>query len=158
MILFYTLLFIAQSFAEPVRGNLIPQQSILADGGKKGNGNAGSGSKPSQNTPRSTSPNTLNQSATSTNPPPKQEPVCEHMINGMVYLNVVNLPVTDIIKRIACYTKRNFILTEELKGQVTIIAHEPVTVNQAYEAFVSALERLGYTTVEIGKNTKVVRT
>ena len=44
------------------------------------------------------------------------------MINGMVYLNVVNLPVTDIIKRIACYTKRNFILTEELKGQVTIIA------------------------------------
>ena len=34
MILFYTLLFIAQSFAEPVGGNSIPQQSILADGGK----------------------------------------------------------------------------------------------------------------------------
>ena len=85
--------------------------------------------------------NTLNQNATSNASSPTQEPVCEHMINGMVYLNVVNLPVTDIIKRIACYTKRNFILTEELKGQVTIIAHEPVTVNQAYEAFVSALER-----------------
>ena len=84
MILFYTLLFIAQSFAEPVRGDSIPQQSILADGGKKGNGNASSGSNPSQNTPRSASPNTLNQNATSTNPPPKQEPVCEHLINGMV--------------------------------------------------------------------------
>ena len=34
MILFYTLLFIAQSFAEPVEG-INPQQSILADGGKK---------------------------------------------------------------------------------------------------------------------------
>ena len=162
MILFYTFLFIAQSFAKPVGGNSIPEQSILADGGKKGNGNSGNqgGSKPPKTTPKNANPNTLNQNATTntTNAPPKQEPVCEHMINGMVYLNVVNLPVTDIIKRIACYTKRNFILTEELKGQVTIIAHEPVTVNQAYEAFVSALERLGYTTVEIGKNTKVVRT
>ena len=121
MIFFYTILFIAQSFAEPLVGNTPPKQQILADGGKKGNGNGTQNPKASgnTNTPKTTNgntSNTLNQNATSTSQPPKQEPVCEHMINGMVYLNVVNLPVTDIIKRIACYTKRNFILTEELKG------------------------------------------
>ena len=71
----------------------------------------GSGSTPSNTggsttgTPPSTS-NTLTQNAASTTSSPTQEPVCQHMINGMVYLNVVNLPVTDIIKRIACYTKQ----------------------------------------------------
>ena len=156
--LFHILLFCMQAFAEPPTGNQIPKNPILSDGGKKGSDSTPNNTNGSTNPPRNNTPSTLNQNATSTNSSPTQEPVCEHMINGMVYLNVVNLPVTDIIKRIACYTKRNFILTEELKGQVTIIAHEPVTVNQAYEAFVSALERLGYTTVEIGKNTKVVRT
>ena len=156
--LFHILLFCLQALAEPPTGNQIPKNQILSDGGKKGNGSTPNNTNGSTNATSNNPTSTLNQNATSTNSSPTQEPVCEHMINGMVYLNVVNLPVTDIIKRIACYTKRNFILTEELKGQVTIIAHEPVTVNQAYEAFVSALERLGYTTVEIGKNTKVVRT
>ena len=79
MILFYTFLFIAQSFAKPVGGNSIPEQSILADGGKKGNGNSGNqggGSKPPKTTPKNANPNTLNQNATTnaTNAPPKQEP------------------------------------------------------------------------------------
>jgi general secretion pathway protein D len=55
-------------------------------------------------------------------------------------------------------TGRNFIISDDLKGNITIISHKPVTINEAYEAFISALSVAGYTTVGIGKSTKIVKT
>lgn len=67
-----------------------------------------------------------------------------------------NAPLADVAKYMAQITCRNFILGEDLKGQVTIISHQQVTVGEAYEAFLSALEVAGYTTVTVGKSTKIV--
>jgi general secretion pathway protein D len=53
-------------------------------------------------------------------------------------------------------TGRNFILTDELSGKVTILSHQQVSVAEAYEAFLSALQQAGYTTVTVGQVTKVV--
>ncbi|RME27991.1 MAG: type II secretion system protein GspD, partial [Deltaproteobacteria bacterium] len=75
-----------------------------------------------------------------------------------VTIDFVNTPVTDLIKYFAEITGRNFLLTDDLKGEVTIISHKPVTVGEAYEAFLSALESVGYTTVTVGQLTKVVPT
>lgn len=75
-----------------------------------------------------------------------------------VMLDMVAKDITDVIKFFAEITGRNFILTDDLRGEVTIISHTPVTVAEAYEAFLSALEVEGYTTVTVGGMTKVVPT
>jgi len=75
-----------------------------------------------------------------------------------VTIDFVDTPLTDVVKYMAEITGRNFIMTDELKGEITIISHQPVSVSEAYEAFLSALQMSGYTTVTVGKATKVVST
>ena len=81
--------------------------------------------------------------------PPKQVPP---KLDGAVTVNIdfVETPLSDVVKFMAQVTGRNFILTDDLKGEVTIISHKPVPVSTAYEAFISALEVHGYTTVTVG--------
>jgi general secretion pathway protein D len=76
--------------------------------------------------------------------------------NAKVTIDFVDTPLSDVIKYMAEITGRNFILADSVKGNVTIISHQPVTVAEAYEAFLSAMEMSGYTTVTVGKVTKVV--
>ncbi len=78
--------------------------------------------------------------------------------NATVTIDFVDTPIVDLIKYFAQITGRNFLLTDDLKGSVTIISHKPVTVGEAWEAFISALEGAGYTTVTVGGLTKVVPT
>lgn len=73
-----------------------------------------------------------------------------------VNIDFVDTPLTELVKYMAEITGRNFILTDDLKGSVTIISHKPVTVAEAYEAFLSALSQAGYTTVTSGQATQVV--
>ena len=73
-----------------------------------------------------------------------------------ITIDFVDTPLSDLVKYFAEVTGRNFILTDDLKGQVTIISHQPVSVSAAYEAFISALEVNGYTTVTVGGMTKIV--
>ena len=77
--------------------------------------------------------------------------------NAKVTLDFVNKPLLDLIKYMAEITGRNFILTDDIKGDVTIISHKPVSVPAAYEAFLSAMEVSGWTTVTVGNVTKVVK-
>ncbi len=89
--------------------------------------------------------------------PPAQKPP---QLDGAVTVNIdfVDTPLSDVVKFMAQVTGRNFILTDDLKGEVTIISHKPVSVRTAYEAFISALEVHGYTTVTVGGMTKIVPT
>ena len=75
-----------------------------------------------------------------------------------VTIDFVDAPLSDVVKYMAEITGRNFILNDDLKGEVTIISHQPVSVAEAYEAFLSAMEMEGFTTVTVGKATKVVST
>jgi general secretion pathway protein D len=77
--------------------------------------------------------------------------------NAKVSVDFVDADINDIIKYMAEITGRNFILGDKLSGSITIISHQQVTVAEAYEAFLSALEVSGYTTVTVGKATKVVK-
>jgi general secretion pathway protein D len=75
-----------------------------------------------------------------------------------VTIDFVDAPLMDVAKYMAEITCRNFILGDDLKGQVTIISHQQVSVSEAYEAFLSSLEVAGYTTVTVGQSTKIVAT
>ncbi len=75
-----------------------------------------------------------------------------------VMMDFVNTDLQSLVKYMAEVTGRNFIISDDLKGNITIISHKPVTINEAYEAFVSALSVAGYTTVGVGKSTKIVKT
>jgi general secretion pathway protein D len=77
---------------------------------------------------------------------------------GKVTMDYVDAPVSDVVKYMAEITCRNFIIKDDLSGKITIISHQQVGVDEAYEAFLSALEINGYTTVQVGKNTQVVPT
>ena len=94
-------------------------------------------------------------SSASTFSPPRQKPPILDP-NAKIMLDFVNKPIMDLIKYMAEITGRNFILTDDIKGEITIISHKPVTVPAAYEAFLSSLEQTGYTTVTVGNITKVV--
>ena len=52
-----------------------------------------------------------------------------------VTIDFVDTPLSDLIKYMAEITGRNFILTEKIDGKVTIISHQPVSVDAAYYTF-----------------------
>ncbi len=66
----------------------------------------------------------------------------------LVRLNVQDADIRDIIKQISLATGRNFILDDNVKGKITIISPKPVTKDDAYQTFLSALAVTGFTTVK----------
>ncbi len=73
-----------------------------------------------------------------------------------VNIDFVETDIKDVVKYFAEITGRNFILAEKLNGKITIISPTPVTIAEAYEAFLSALDAAGFTTVTEGKITRIV--
>ena len=71
-------------------------------------------------------------------------------------LEFVETPIKDIIEEMAKRTCRNFIIEDGLSGKITIVSYNEVSGAEAYQAFLSALEVMGYTTVKVGDFTKVI--
>ncbi len=69
-----------------------------------------------------------------------------------LYLNAVDTDIREIIKQIAKVTGKNFLVDQKIRGKVTIISEKKMTVEEAYQAFLSALEVLGYTVVQAPGN------
>lgn len=66
----------------------------------------------------------------------------------LIYLNATDVEIKDMIKQISKATGTNFLIEEKLRGKITIISEKPMTKEMAYQAFLSALQVMGYTTVE----------
>ena len=66
--------------------------------------------------------------------------------------------IEDVVKAIGKLTNKNFMLDKNVTGKITIIANTPLTVDEAYLAFLSSLEANKLTTVQAGKITKIIRT
>lgn len=64
--------------------------------------------------------------------------------------------IKDIIKAVSLWTGKNVILDRNVNGKVQIISPRKVTKEEAYQAFLSALNLLGLTTVETGKVVKIM--
>jgi general secretion pathway protein D len=66
--------------------------------------------------------------------------------------------LSDIIKTVGTWTGKNFVLAQGVAGssRISIISPEPVTKEEAYQAFLSALNISGFTTVETGSIVKIL--
>lgn len=69
-----------------------------------------------------------------------------------LYLNAVDTDVREIIRQIAKVTGKNFLVDQKIRGKVTIISEKKMTIEEAYQAFLSSLEVLGYTVVQAPGN------
>lgn len=66
----------------------------------------------------------------------------------------VDLPV--LIKFISEQTKKNFIFDERVQGKITIISPRRISLDEAYNVFLSVLHVKGFATVEQGNTIKIV--
>ncbi|MBP9706084.1 MAG: type II secretion system secretin GspD [Oligoflexales bacterium] len=64
--------------------------------------------------------------------------------------------IKDIIKAVALWTGKNVLFDRNVQGKVQIISPRKVTKVEAYQAFLSALNMLDFTTVETGKMLKII--
>ncbi len=84
---------------------------------------------------------------------PSDSPVSRE---GLITMNFQDVDIHTLVKFIGDLTGRNFLLDPAVKGKVTVLSPGKVTVEEAYEVFLSVLEVHGYTTVHSGKITKIV--
>jgi len=64
-----------------------------------------------------------------------------------IYLNVQDQDIKEVIKQISKATRRNFIIDAKVSGKITILSNKMMTKQEAYQAFLSALQVAGFTTV-----------
>ena len=75
---------------------------------------------------------------------------------GGILLNFKDVDVVQIINLISDLTGKNFLVDEKVRGKVTVIAPKPVTLEEAYNVFLSILEVQGFTVVTQGAITKII--
>lgn len=75
-----------------------------------------------------------------------------------VTLDFKDVELTDLIQTISEMTGKNFVYDDSVKGKVTIISPRGMSLDEAYQVFLSVLSVKGYTIVPSGKMNKVVRT
>lgn len=71
-------------------------------------------------------------------------------------MDFVNAEISDLAQSIGELTKRNFIIDDKVRGTITIISPQAVTIEEAYQAFISALEVKGFAVTKVGKMNKIV--
>jgi general secretion pathway protein D len=64
--------------------------------------------------------------------------------------------IRDVVTLISKWTGKNFILDNKVRGKITIIGPSQVTLQEAYNAFLSALDANGLTTVQSGKFIRII--
>lgn len=77
-------------------------------------------------------------------------------MEGTIHLNFRNADIVQIINLMSELTGRNFLVDDKVRGKVTIIAPKPVTMEEAYQVFLSVLEIQGFTVVPQGPVTKII--
>lgn len=64
--------------------------------------------------------------------------------------------IRDVVTLISRWTGKNFILDSKVRGKITIIGPSQVTLEEAYHAFLAALNANGLTTVKSGKFIRII--
>ncbi len=75
----------------------------------------------------------------------------------LVTMDFDGVDIKVFIKFIADITGRNFILDDKVSGKVTVISPRKMSLDEAYQVFLSVLEVNGYGTVTVGGVTKIVK-
>ena len=140
---------IAQTPPIPKPQSLPPPASDPAPNPSKNNNNNQNNSK-NKNVSNSAAPSSPTKKSQSDAVPHGQDLVSIDFPNG------ANL--SDIIKTVGMWTGKNFVLAQGVAGssRISIISPEQVTKEEAYQAFLSALNISGFTTVDTGSVVKIL--
>ena len=69
-----------------------------------------------------------------------------------------NVEIKDLVQVMSELTGKRFILADQISGRISIMSPGPITVAEAYRAFLSALQMNDLTVVPSGSFLKIVRT
>jgi general secretion pathway protein D len=75
-----------------------------------------------------------------------------------ITMNFKDVDLQVFIKFISELTGKNFLIDPNVKGTVTIVSPQKVTVDEVYKVFLSVLEVNGFTVIEAGQVSKIVPT
>ena len=75
---------------------------------------------------------------------------------NMVSLNFKDIELPDLIRTVSEVTGMNFVYDESVRGKVTIISPDLMSINDAFQLFLTVLNTKGYTVVPSGKTNKIV--
>lgn len=77
-------------------------------------------------------------------------------MDGRVTLDFKNVELTELILTISELTGKNFLYDESVQGKATIISPDSMTLDAAYQLFLTVLNVKGYTVVPSGNTNKIV--
>jgi type II secretory pathway component GspD/PulD (secretin) len=87
---------------------------------------------------------------------PEGPPAAVEPAKRYVKIEFDNADILAFIKFMAEVTGKNFVVDPKVKGKVTIVAPKEISVDEAYEVFLSVLEVHGFTTVRAGSIIKII--
>lgn len=74
----------------------------------------------------------------------------------MVRINMNNADIREVIQWVSEQTQKNFIIDPRVKGKLSVLSSQPMTMEEAYQVFLTALDVYGFAVVESGNNVKVI--
>ncbi|WP_260986158.1 type II secretion system secretin GspD [Bordetella genomosp. 13] len=76
--------------------------------------------------------------------------------NDVVSLNFVDTDIPAVLRVLARFTQRNFLVDPRVKGKLTLVSEEPVPSDTAYSMLLGALRMQGFTVVDVNGVSRVV--
>lgn len=74
----------------------------------------------------------------------------------LVRINMNNADIRTVIKWISEQTNKNVIIDPRVKGKLSVLSNSPMTMDEAYQVFLTALDVYGFAVVESGNNLKII--
>src|SRR5690606_14983927 len=71
-------------------------------------------------------------------------------------LNFVEADLQGVVRALARFTGRNFVVDPRVKGQLTLVSEAPVNPDTAYAMLLSALRMQGFAVVDVDGVSRVV--
>ena len=96
------------------------------------------------------------QSKPATTPQATKTAGVQTTAGGKVSLDFKDIELPDLIQTISELTGKNFLYDDSVKGKVTIISPKSMSLDEAYQLFLTVLNVKGYTVVPTGKVNKIV--
>lgn len=90
------------------------------------------------------------------NSDPKKRLTAAQRAKARYHMDFDKVDILEVIKYISQWTNKNFILPDNVRGKISIIGPDEVTANEAYQAFLAALETNNLTVTPTGKFLKIV--
>ncbi|MBM4353995.1 MAG: type II secretion system protein GspD [Deltaproteobacteria bacterium] len=145
----------------PRDGKAAPREfapQVAPAGAESGGAVTGEGAAPAGEVPRNVVEATAPANVIKVNPSGVSEIPCQKLgLNDMVALDFKDMPLDDLIRLISCWTDKNFLLTGGFQGKtITLMSPQPVTVAEAYKAFLSVLRAHQLIVAPSGKFLRIV--